>query len=367
MRPSTSPAAGSFRLGLLASAVAATLILPGCATRFSPGKNIADTKATETSTIFDHAAATFAADLQASANDKPDPTKAQAAFLSGQAMLDLQCARYLDAVGSANQAANNERQQVNLIGGFTSAIMGLTGSSAKQIAGVATSFSFAASSMDAFTTTFLFSDAAKSVTKIVRESQGVLLDSLEGQLSTLNYAETVRVLTRYEEVCRPAQIRALIDEAVAQGTVVPAVKKPSLTDAEVLSVLTALGAQLGRSVTELQAIALYAWLKNPGLRDKIGADPLIAEIATDNKGTLEKKLSQAFLPISLAGSAVPARWDPAVKQVVAAATPAPAPTSAPTPALPAPAGVAQPSQAAAPIPTAPAPVRMLRLPSLTIK
>jgi hypothetical protein len=209
----------------LAAASVALLALGGCATRaVAPGPTIADATVRGTGgepsrTVFEQAAEIFARDLQSSAAAPSDPARGSVAFLSGRAMLDLQCGRYLDAVGSANQAASNERRQVGLIGGFTSAIMGLTGNSAAEIAGVATAFSFAGSSMDAYTSAYLFSDASKSVGKIVRDGQGAFLDAVQAQVAGLSYAEAVSLLTAYEAICRPAQIRDLIDQAVSRGTV----------------------------------------------------------------------------------------------------------------------------------------------------
>lgn len=176
-------------------ALAVVVLFTGCTTYKSlPGATIANTAVSGGTTAFDHAAETFARDLQASSANPDQTALAFKAFRSGRAMLDLQCDRYLDAVGSANQAASNERKQLGLVGGFASAIMGLTGSGAKEIAAVATTFSFAASSMDAFTTTYLFSDAAKSVTKIVRESQSAFLASVQGELANMDYADAVALL-----------------------------------------------------------------------------------------------------------------------------------------------------------------------------
>ena len=207
--------------------LAVALLLTGCATYKSlPGATIADTPVRGGTTAFELAVETFALDLKDSAANPGQTALAFKAFRSGRAMLDLQCDRYLDAVGSANQAASNERKQLGLIGGFASAIMGLTGSSAKEIAAVATTLSFAASSMDSFTTTYLFSDAAKSVTKIVRESQSAFLGSVQGGMGGMDYSDALTVLGRYETVCRPAQIRALIDEALSKGNVV-AVNAPA--------------------------------------------------------------------------------------------------------------------------------------------
>ena len=167
-------------------------IFPECSSyQTSPGKTIADTAVKRGITASDDAAEIFAKDFQTNAANLDQLAPAPKAFRSRRAMLDTQCNRYLDAVGGANQAASNERKQVGLIRGFASAITGLTGSSATQIAGVATTFSFASASMDSFTTAYLFSDAAKSVTKIVRESQSAFLASLQGTLSNLDYAHTV--------------------------------------------------------------------------------------------------------------------------------------------------------------------------------
>ena len=149
----------------LVTAFFSVITLVGCSTyRTLPSRPIAQTVDGDGNTVFDRASKTFVTALKQSAESSGETGLAIKAFQAGRVMLDLQCDLYLDAVGSANQAVSNERKQVGLIGGFASAIMGLTGSGAKQIAGVATSFSFVSSSIDAFTTAYLFSDAAKSVT-----------------------------------------------------------------------------------------------------------------------------------------------------------------------------------------------------------
>ena len=342
----------------LGSGLLLLAMLQGCSTlQTGPGKTIAETPISGASTVFERSATTFGTKLSASADDPGDSGKASEALLAGRAMLDLQCERYLDAVGSANQASTNERKQVSLIGGFAAAIMGLTGSTAKQIAGVATSFSFAGSSMDAYTTTYLFSDAAKSVTKIVRQSQNAYLTALESQDPELNYPNVVALLTGYEALCRPAQIRALIDEAIAKTTIVAEVKSPQPVDAEVGSVLSALTAALGQPISEPEAINLYAWYTNPSSRSTGAKTEVNEPIASLKKSgvtdaRLALLLSQAFLPISLAGSTVPARWAPAVKQILATAvppTPAPVPAAAAVPAPPPVAAAAATAPASAPV------------------
>jgi len=346
------------------------VLAAGCATsRVSPGPSIAETTlqgGDPGRTVLTQSATSFATALTASAADPTSPQKAGAAFTTGRAMLELHCARYLDALGSGNQAGQYERQQVGLIGGLASAIMGTAGSSAREIAVVASSFSFAGSSMDAFANAYLFADASKTVTKIVREAQEAFLDAVGGQLDDLHYDEAVALLARYESLCRPAQIRALIDEAVARGKVVAERPGARLGDPEVASVLTLLRTQLARAVGEEEAILLYAWYRSPQtVRTRIeGAYEVVRTLVAGNPAALEQRLALAFLPVSLAGSPVAARWQPAVDQVVKAVTPVVAPPAGSSGA-PLPQGSVQPPGTVAT--PRPAPVRVLRMPVLTVR
>lgn len=353
---------------VLASAL---LLLFGCSTirgGAGPGKSIADTTVSEGKTVFDTAAETFAMDLKASAADKSSVDKGAQAFLSGRAMLNLECSRYMTAIGDAIQAATNDRQQVGLIGGFTSAIMGLTGSSAKQIAGVATTFSFAGSIMDSYTTSYLFSDAATSVGTIVSGAQSAYLSSIEQDIPKLGYADAVAMLTGYEALCRPAQIRALIDDAVAKATIVAKVKAPLPSDQEVASVLAILAAALGRPISEAEAINLYAWYTSPAERSagpKLENNDPIPTLKAGppalSDADLQKRLVPGFLQVSLASSLIPARWAAALAKLKT--TPVAGPAVAPTPA----AALAAPAPVAPLSPPVPTPVpKIMRIPSVRV-
>lgn len=339
---------------------AAVLASAGCATHgVSPGPTIFETVVQPHAgdpkrTVLELSAVTFAAALTESASDPPNTVKGQKVFITGRAMLDLQCERYLDAVGSSNQAATNDRKQVSLVGGFASAVMGLTGSTAKEIAAVATSFSFAGSSMDAFTTSFLFSDASKSVTKIVRSAQGAYLNEIEAQVPSLDYGGAVALLTGYEAICRPAQIRALIDDAVSRGRVVAELPGQVSDDTEVSTVLTLLRTQFGRAFSEEEAIVLYSWYRSPqALRTlmEVALEPIRTVVTGLNAAAVEQRLAIAFLSVSMAGSHIPARWQASVDQIVKAFTPVPLPGAAGAMQL----GSGSP------------PPRLLRVPLLTVR
>jgi len=92
------------------SLVITALSMCACSTvNTGQGKTIADIRIDGDITVFNKAETTFAQDLQQSAADPSATDKALKAFKTGRALLDLQCDRYLDAVGGANQSASNER------------------------------------------------------------------------------------------------------------------------------------------------------------------------------------------------------------------------------------------------------------------
>jgi hypothetical protein len=230
-------------------------------------------------------------------------------------LLDLRCSAYLDNIGSANQVATDERNQTGLVGGLAAALMGLTGSPVKHVSGIATSFSFASSSLDSRATTFLFADAGKSIGRLVRSAQTAYLDAVRPQVldSGFSYDQAVNLLMGYEAVCRPAEIRSRIDEAIANNTVQADAGAPQPSDAATKVVLQKLADDLGRpGLSEEDAIRLYAWYTTPTQRAKLEAEePLKSELG-DKKpeaiAALQKKLQPAFQSLALRRSAVATRW-----------------------------------------------------------
>lgn len=303
-------------------AVMAALLaaLTGCTT-VPTGTQLAHTPVEGGGSAFDRTRTRFATDLLDSITEPDCGTKAEKLFRSGMAMLDMQCSRYLDAIGLANQTAGNNRRQMSLVSGFAAAMMGMAGSTAKEIAGLTASFSFSGSSLESANTTFLFSDAASSVTKIVRESQKAWLDttSTPAFLDGMKNLDAIRMLDAYEQLCRPPAIRALIDQSIARGTIVP--QRAHTSDADTVAALESLQAVLGMPVTESQAIILYTWLKHPAQRSAgarlSGSEPLTTLLATRTEQVLAGQLARAFLPTALTDSQVPLRWSASVRFLLA--------------------------------------------------
>lgn len=326
-------------------------IVAGCATAgASPGPTIGQLTFTEQArpaspskgmTVAEWSAVVFVHDLVASAASPEDEDLAVKAFRTGKAFLDHHCNAYMNTLGNANQAASNERKQIGIIGGLVSALMGLTGSDAKDIAIAAATLSFTASSRDAFTSTFLFSDAANSITSLVGRAQRAYLKSVEGDLAILDYSATVALLAGYERLCRPAEIRRLIDESVAEASLkVPNTTKPLASPQEVASLLEKLTKDLGRPVSEAEAITLFAWFSKPGRRAEVkSGSPFITSLLAalgDNDAALESKVQNSLLPIGVNDDPIALRWSASVNAVPGAlpTLPKAAAVGAPAPAVP---------------------------------
>jgi len=232
------------------------------------------------------------------------PQNAQALLNAGRVLIELRCEEYLDAIGQSTQAAGNLRQQTNLVGGLSSALMGVTGSSAKEIAGVASAFSFAGASMDAYSTAYLFADAGTSIIKLVHSSQELFMNEVDKSLqgAALNHTNAVHILLGYQSICRPAKIRALVNDAISKAQVVAEIVPNNGADLEVMGVLAQLSRALGEPISESDALVLYARVLKPAdgsLKLASGTELNKVQIAS---------LSNIFLPLGLKSSKVGERW-----------------------------------------------------------
>lgn len=259
----------------------------------------------EDKTVLSRAVDDFYTRYKASAElTTASPQNAQGLLNAGRVLIELRCEEYLDAIGQSTQAAGNMRQQTNLVGGLSSALMGVTGSSAKEIAGVASAFSFAGASMDAYSTAYLFADAGTSIIKLVHSSQELFMDEVNKSLqnTVLNHTNAVHILLGYQSICRPAKIRALVNDAISKAQVVAEIVPDNGADLEVMGVLAQLTRALGEPVSESDALRLYARVLKPedgSLTLASGTAIKKAQIAS---------LSNIFLPLGLKSSKVGERW-----------------------------------------------------------
>lgn len=238
------------------------------------------------------------------AMETDDPDSARAMLDAGRVLLDLRCSKYLDEIGMANQSASNVRQQIGLTGGLASALMGITGSSAKEVAAVASGFSFGGSSFDAYTTAYLFADAGTSVIKLVQKAQAAYWDRSDAELAraSINHRAAVQALVGYESICRPAEIRALIRDAISKAEVVAEIEVDNGVQLEVVGVLSRMAQVLGvPAVAEDQAVALYA--RYLGL----STEP-VRLAGTEVTDAQMQSLAPVFAPLGLRGGKVGRRW-----------------------------------------------------------
>lgn len=285
-----------------------TAVLAACSTAPPvPDTRLAETRrGTGDVTVLEESLATFWVRYKASnATEEDDPDSARAMLDAGRVLLDLRCSKYLDEIGMGNQSASNVRQQIGLTGGLASALMGITGSAAKEVAAVASAFSFGGSSFDAYTTAYLFADAGTSVIKLVQKAQAAYWDRSDAELArvSVNHRAAVQALVGYESICRPAEIRALIRDSIGKAEIVADIDVDNGVQLEVVGLLARVSQVLRvPAVAEDEALALYA--RYLGL----GTDPVRVAGNAVTDAQLQA-LAPVFAPLTLRGDKVGRRWN----------------------------------------------------------
>jgi len=285
-----------------------TAVLAACSTAPPvPDTRLAETRrGTGEVTVLEESLATFWLRYKASnATEEDDPDSARAMLDAGRVLLDLRCSKYLDDIGMGNQSASNVRQQIGLTGGLASALMGITGSAAKEVAAVASAFSFGGSSFDAYTTAYLFADAGTSVIKLVQKAQAAYWDRSDAELArvSVNHRAAVQALVGYESICRPAEIRALIRDSIGKAEIVADIEVDNGVQLEVVGLLARMAQVLQvPAVAEDEALALYARYLGRG------ADPVQVAGKPVEDAKLQA-LAPVFAPLTLRGDKVGRRWN----------------------------------------------------------
>jgi len=270
----------------------------------------------------------FVVAIQTAASAPRNPTSAQEMLDTGLAAINVDCDRYLADLGTANQNALNARQQTTILGGFITTIMGLYGSPTADVTAVSALASGAASSQDVSNSIFLFTDAYKSISKIVHDAQAAFVGDLQKQdASALTYSQATGVLVRYANLCQPTEIRRLIDESIQAAQIVakPSAGTVDPASQELADVLEKLTKSLSRNVIEGDAIVLYAWYSHPekgaenkpSTRDQIQqTSPFMKQLDASTLQNLNGVLTPIFAPLSIAGDPLAARWSQPSIQVL---------------------------------------------------
>ncbi len=329
-----------FRAGLLSALVA--ILFAGCAAPSPNSGTIESAKfggtdqptVTKDETILAHQEAMFAWKLQAAANSPTNMSLSQDMFIEGKVWLDLNCNLYMSELGQALQRESNNRQQVGLVGGLASTILGLAGGSAAVSGGTGAAFSFAGASMDAHATAYLFSDSTTGITKLVQGAQQAYMDFIKDDVKSYDYQQSITALSKYGLLCSPGEIRRLINESLSAAKVVAQSPDSQAAQTELTTVLGALNQTLSMQITEGDAIALYAWFTQTTNRAAIASGTATVSAALTGAGgkadTLSSKLSATFLKLAIKGDPLAARWASSIGNVPGAAKVQAAPTAGPT-------------------------------------
>ncbi len=151
--------------------------------------------------------------------------------------------------------------------------------------------------------------------------------SVASSLTTLDYSAAITLLVGYERLCRPSDIRRLIDEAVASTKLVTETPGKLALDPEIEVLLGQLTQALGQPILEADAITLYAWYSKFDRRNDIKTKSiLVSKLLTIFGGSdaaLEDKLKQTFLPLGIQSNPIGLRWSALVNAVPGAVLPTP--------------------------------------------
>ena len=269
-------------------------------------------------TILAHQEAVFAWKLKAAAKEPKKSDLAQDMFIDGKVWLDPNCSKYLSELGQALQRESNNRQQVGLVGGLASTILGLAGTSSGVAGGTGAAFSFAGASMDAHATAYLFSDSTTGITKLVQGAQDAYMNYIKDDLKSYDYQQSITALSKYGLLCSPGEIRRLINESLSAAKVVAQSPDTQAAQTELVTVLAELNQALSMPVTEGGAIALYAWFSQSDARTNIKTGTKLVATAVTNAGgdnQLSTELSPIFLKLGVKGDAFAARWSSSIGSV----------------------------------------------------
>ena len=303
-------------------AVAVVVAFAGCSTPppLRPGPLIADqTESTGTSVIA-RTGQSFLNEVTACTATPAPACSPPKTWQQGRAFLELTCSGYMDRVGNGAQNSSFARKETALTGGFVAGALALAEKSAKTVGTVATLFTFAEASQDAWAASYLFAPGSNSVAILVSRAQASYLDAAKTRATApdLTFDQAIELLTGYEELCRPARIRGLVDDAIVNAQIKADSTTDAVNDLDVQELLTQLRAVLGgQTVSEQDAIELFIWYGGTGkasakvlqsLKDK----GFVASAEELTKSRSKSILGPVFARVLVAGSPIYKRWQAAI-------------------------------------------------------
>ena len=137
----------------------------------------------------------------------------------------LLCSSYFDRLDFSHAHRNFAQKELGLLGGLSSALMGLAGASSGAIAATGSTFGFGGASFDAYNEAFLFGVDIKKLQLLVKERQSQKESDIFGKLNAEGkvYPESIdtlaqaqRALDDYVFHCTQSGIMELVNDSVGR-------------------------------------------------------------------------------------------------------------------------------------------------------
>lgn len=143
--------------------------------------------------------------------------KAEAMLFSGFAYSELLCDRYFNVLASRNQDLGFGIQGFGLLSGFTTSVLGITGSPAKSIALVSAGFAGTIAGMESYQQNYHFGPDVHAVRKLIMDGQRDYQNTITGDgLTNLTHYDAISHLKRHQSICQVDTIKSWVTAAVEE-------------------------------------------------------------------------------------------------------------------------------------------------------
>lgn len=147
--------------------------------------------------------------------NEPSPSRDPYRFMydAGASYWAAICTDYFKRSESASNQRSNAKRQTNLVGGLTSAVLGLASVPSTTIGGIGAAFSAADSGFDAYDTSFLVNFNLGLLSGAVFKRMDDIYVANNAKTFT-NSAQVLLALREYSEPCTHTGMKRILDESL---------------------------------------------------------------------------------------------------------------------------------------------------------
>lgn len=157
----------------------------------------------------------FLTHLERSSASPEDAELAKKYLDSGLTAVDLYCQEFFKQISTSQAHRQFLRSQTNQVGGFVSAILGITNAGSNVTGGVGALFSFLDASVENYDAAFLVAPDLPTVQDLINRTQRTLALELLGADVKYNYPQAERALVMYANNCTFNGIRTIVNKSLS--------------------------------------------------------------------------------------------------------------------------------------------------------